>query len=718
MPKPRSKRQAIRDERKQKRHDAEEEVEESANKRSKRQRIDEDGNANNVADEYAEYTGSADMQGISGDARPEKEFFGMLSDQEQEYFRSVDEQLDVDDFPSQDERDMYLANVFAEAQGKELKLACSQSCSRLMERLILMSNTRQKKKLFDQFASHFLNLIQHRFASHCCETLFLQSAPVVSRELSGERDDEPAEGEEEDAGPLPTMEELFLLTLDELEGQLGYLLTDRFASHSLRVLLIVLSGRPLDQAATKSLVHSKKKEKISAPWKSGAGSEEKKDALRPVPSSFTAATKKIIADSTEGMDATALRLLARHPTGNPILQLLLELDIAVNSKKDTKKGETEPEEDSSERRLLWQLLPLAPASLKEEQSMANEFINSMLYDPIGSRLLETLVSHCPGKLFKVMFKHNFADRIQSLARNDVASYPAIRILNRLGKEDLAAAVEKIAPEMPKLVSLSRFNVIKALFERCNIRDAKSEVGTLLRALTSACGGDKKTLIPKLCIPEKEEDTKKSGQQSLSKNQSAIISHGCHLATTMLSIRGATSNAIQTSLVSLSPELIMGLATSSGPTMHVLTTAFATPSDNKAFHKVLVAALMKDIMGLAVSDHGSKVISAIVSVPSKSEGINLPFHMKQQIMDVLGEHEMELRDSFQGRKVWKAWQGDMWKTRPRDWIAWTKEVDTETRAAAPVWKRQQAGGKITKNNPNMVKVDEAARRKRADVETTS
>lgn len=710
MPKPRTKRQAIREERKQKRRDKDTADEEQS---AKRQRLDEAGNANDVADEYGApdiYTDGAEQGGFPGaSAPPEREFFGMLSDQEQEYFRSVDEMLDIDDFPSQEERDMYLANVFVEAQGKELKLACSQSCSRLMERLILMSNTRQKKKLFEQFASHFLALIQHRFASHCCETLFLQSAPIVTRELSGERDDAPVEGEEADSQPLPSMEELFLLTLDELEGQLGYLLTDRFASHTLRVFLIILSGRPLEQSATKSLIHSKKKEKISAPWTSNAGLDSH-SGIRAVPSSFTAASKKIIADSTDGMDATALRVLACHPTGNPVLQLLLELDISLNSKLETQKeakgeGETVVEATPAEERLLWRLLPGAPASFKEPSSPATEFINTMTYDPIGSRLLETLVTNCPGKLFKVMYKAILSDRIQSLARNDIASYPAIRILSRLGKEDLVVAVKKILPEMPKLVSLSRFNVIKALFERCNIREAHSEVTAILRALTSACGGDIKSLVPKLCIPEKDEQANKPAQQSLTKNQSALVSAGAHLVTTMLSIRGSTSNAIQSSLVSLQPEVLMNLATSSGPTAHVLMSAFSTASQNKAFHKVLVAAMMRDVMGLALSPHGSKVLSAIITIPSKSDGINLAFHLKEQIMNTLGEHEQELRDSFEGRRVWKAWSGDLWKTRSRDWISWAKEVDTQTE---PFWKKK---AQANANNPNMVKVDEEKRRRK-------
>lgn len=64
-----------------------------------------------------------------------------------------------------------------------------------------------------------------------------------------------------------------------------------------------------------------------------------------------------------------------------------------------------------------------------------------------------------------MFKYSLLDRIHSLVLNDIASYPAICILNRVSKDGLVAFVHEILPEMPKLVSLFRFNVIKTLFGR-------------------------------------------------------------------------------------------------------------------------------------------------------------------------------------------------------------------------------------------------------------
>ncbi len=315
-----SKRQLIRDEKRAKKRGRE--VAEDEERDSKRQRRTEDEEPAAAAenpdyipleDEAGDFPQNGQQGGGAGGPRFEREFFGMLEEQEQEYFRRADELLELNDFPSEEERHIFLQNVYREANGKELKLASSQSCSRLMERLILLSNTRQKKKLFDAFAGHFISLVTHRFAGHCCEKLFLQSAPVITRELQGVEEpdeEEELEGEEQKpAEPQQPMEDLFLLTLDELEEHLSYLLSDRYGSHALRAMLVILSGRPLNQLGTKSLLQSKKKEHITVEGAYGMSSEFMSQT-RAVPDSFPVAIKKIITDSIANMDATALRVLA------------------------------------------------------------------------------------------------------------------------------------------------------------------------------------------------------------------------------------------------------------------------------------------------------------------------------------------------------------------------------------------------------------------------
>ncbi|KAK4463293.1 hypothetical protein QBC42DRAFT_69276 [Cladorrhinum samala] len=645
-----------------------------------------------------------------GSSHFEREFFGMLADQEQEYFRRADELLELNDFPSDEERHIFLQNVYKEARGKELKLASSQSCSRLMERLILLSSTKQKKRIYDAFAGHFISLITHRFAGHCCEKLFLQSAPVVTRELKGEtvdedQDREEEEEEEEEENPPESlklsMEDLLLLTLDELEEHLSFLLSDRYGSHALRVLLVVLSGRPLDQAGAKSLLQGKNKEHVTVEGAAALMTNELWTQPRAVPSSFTAAIQKIIGDSIVGLDSTSLRVLAKHPTGNPTLQLLLDLELSLAPKGDKKKAKKGDEEEKdaappAAETLLDKLIPGAPASFADEKSSACEFVNSMMYDPIGSRLLETLITHCPGKIFKGLLANIFAPRIQSLLRNDIASYPAIRVLNRLSKEDLADAVKKCLPEIPSFIEKGRLNVVKTLFERCGVRNATAELSSLLQALTAACNNNWKHIVPKLCPleeepePSKDDAKEKKFQPAEVKNKSALLSHGSQVVLAMLEIPGQTSKAIQNSLLGLKPDQLMRLATSSAATANIINKALATPPQLPHFHKLLVAGLSQNIVDIALSQHGNPIACAIIACPSKGEA-NIPivpFHLKENIMGQLALREASLRETWLGRNVWRTWKGDLYGRKRFDWVRWAKETDPEDMRIAAVPKSKK------------------------------
>jgi len=764
-----SKRQLLRDEKRAKKRGRENnEDEERDAKRQRNEDGDEilEGTNEPVLDPSADFIpldDGADLEnqprgggggGFSGAF--DREFFGMLAEQEQEYFRHADELLELNDFPSAEEREIFLQNVYKEARGKELKLASSQSCSRLMERLILLSNTKQKKRLFNAFAGHFISLTTHRFAGHCCEKLFLQAAPVVTRELQGEPEPETqVEEEEEDVDEaekeaLKTpMEDLFLLTLDELEEHLSYLLSDRYGSHALRALLIVLSGRPLNQAGTKSLLQSRKKEYITVEGAT-ANSSELNSQPRTVPSSFNIAIRKIITDSTAALDPTALRVLAKHPTANPALQLLLDLELTLFvKKKDNKKkkskdadiemgGVDQPQEAPQEEEgpsLLEKLVPDAPGSFAEADSPASEFVNSMLYDPVGSRLLETLIQHCPGKVFKGLQQHIFGPRIQSLLRNDIASYPAIKVLNRLSKEDLADAVEKSIPQMQLFVDKGRFNVIKTLFERCDVRGAKDQIAALLKALTSANGNDWKHLVPRLCFlneddaaeekqPEESEekneekevdsaeaakDKKFQKQQdapavlnpvAAAKAKAAKIAHGSQVIATLISIQGQPAKAIQASLIALKPPQLLKMATASRDTSGILVKALTSPAaSNQHFHKMLVAQLRPHVYEIATSQHGQAVMEAILAAPTRGEGIAVPFHLKEGIMAQLEEYEHDLRQTWLGRNVWRNWRGDLFSHRRHDWVRWARELaDKEGDRVAAVPKarvkdeKKDEGGK--------------------------
>lgn len=608
------------------------------------------------ADNVEEY-GGVEAQGEPGQGPTERPFYGMLEDEEQEYFRRADELLELNDFPSPEERDMFLANVYREAEGKELKIANSQSCSRLMERLILLSTPDQKKKLFEKFSSNFLHLVQHRFASHCCETLFIQSARVVTEELTSDVMEGTIGGTDDDAVYV-SMENLFLYTLNELEGNMSFLLTDRFASHTLRVLLVVLSGQSLAKSSTKTLLQSKKKEKIGITnLESGELSLEK----RAVPESFSFAIDKILSDTVAGLDTTFIRLLATHPTGNPSLQLLLELELTRQ-----KKG------PASTNSIIGRILPDDISAVESESA---SFINGIIYDPLGSRLLETIVTFAPGKLFKQIYRVIFKERIGSLARNEIASFVVIKVLERLSKEDLEEAVTLIIPQIAGLIERNRTTVIKTLFERSSARRTYSSLQLLTTAVAEGYGNDPSTLVLKMTKTPPLE----SKMPQDARDPDAL--HGSLLAQGMLSINeGGAASLIQASLLSLEQSTLLRLGTTTN-TSHILQAALVPlpTSDNLAFRRKLVNIFLapnsrpvsesepesSPVMMLATSKAGSHTLDALFS------GTTGLMQLKERIATELVSNEALLRDDFIGRVVWRNWMCDLFKRKRGDWISKVK-----------------------------------------------
>jgi nucleolar protein 9 len=118
----------------------------------KRHKKSQDGLRDFAPQDGEQYYGGGLESEPRPEGMPELPYYGQLDEEEQEYFKRADELLELNQFEGPDERAMFLENVYQEADGKELKIANSQSCSRLMERLILLSTPAQLKKLFQAFS--------------------------------------------------------------------------------------------------------------------------------------------------------------------------------------------------------------------------------------------------------------------------------------------------------------------------------------------------------------------------------------------------------------------------------------------------------------------------------------------------------------------------------------------------------------------------------------
>jgi nucleolar protein 9 len=486
----------------------------------------------------------------------------------------------------------------------------------------------------------FVHLVQHRFASHCCEALFIQAAPIVTQELT--KPDPLQTPPSSDPNEVyVSMENSFLFALDQFEPYLGFLMTDRFASHVLRVLLIVLSGAPLEKES-KSALHSKKKEKVSV-----SGPEHTQELVlgkRKVPQSFLDALEKVIKDISEGLDSAYLRILATHPTGNPTLQLMLKLELSLFGKSRAK----------DEHSVIHKLLPDDPIV---EGTESASFINGLVYDPIGSRLLETIIENAPGKLFKAIYSEFFRERMGSLARNEIAGYVAAKILERLGKDDLEEATRQIVEQIPGLVERNRTSILKTLIERCAVRGV--DTSPIKAQLEQAYGGPNGFEITRILkLAEAPSEDGKSSSKHEQSHPDKV--HGSLLAQAMMAVPGPLGNLIFDSFTNLGVPLTLRVARDPSAS-RTLQAALTSPNATVIFRRKVIQQFYGKVCELALDPAGSHVIDAIW------EGTQGLAFIRERIAEELSENEASLRESLVGRAVWRNWRMDLYKRRRLEWV---------------------------------------------------
>lgn len=482
--------------------------------------------------------------------------------------------------------------------------------------------------------------------------MFLQAAPIVNPELTAPLDEGKQNPENGDV--YVSMENLFLYTLNELEGNLGYLMSDQFASHPLRILLVVLSGMSLTAVTSSSVLQSKKKEHVSITGGKPVPTEEKTEA-RMVPDSFHAALGKTMAGAVAGLDTTYLRALATHPIANPVLQLLLELEFTRSGKQSAKNSK------SLFRKLV-------PDETLDEGAESVSFINSLVYDTVGSRLLEVIIKNAPGKIFKVLYKSSFKDKIGTLAKNEVAAFVVMKVIERLNKEDLVTALDEICPQIDTLINRSRTSVIKSLIERCRIRQLNAS--SISTALEQAYGdGPSERLVKMLRVSTEPTDGMAEDRRKQLDSKDSAKTHGSLLAQCMLEAPDPLRDLICDGLLAMETTLLVTIA-KDRTASRVLQTALVCSEQTPKFRRLLIPRFYGHIENLAVDPIASHVVDSFW------EATNGLTFIRERIANELAQHESVLRASISGRAVWRNWKMDIYNTRRKEWLNDAKGQDQD------------------------------------------
>lgn len=477
-----------------------------------------------------------------------------------------------------------------------------------------------------------------------------------------------------------SMESLFLYTLKELEGNLGYLMTDQFASHPLRVLLVVLSGMPLTTANSTSLIQGKRKENVTV----SAGNAVPKGAesdTRYVPEAFHAAVDSMAAATVAGLDTTNLRALSTHPIANPVLQLLLELELTRSGKQSAKNP------NSIFRKLL-------PDDTLVEGTESASFINSLAYDTIGSRLLEVIVTHAPGKTFKALYRNYFGDKIGTLAKNEIAAFVIIKVIERLNKDDLQTAVAQICPQIKILVERSRTSIIKVLIERCRVRQLDTRA--ISEGLHGAYGEEaSETLIKMLKVSSAPADDMAEDRRKRLDAQDSSKTHGSLLAQAMLDSPGPLRDYIIDGLIATHTPILMNMA-KDRTASRVVQSALVCSAETQRFRRVFIPRFYGHMGDLAIDTVASHVVDSLWTA---SDGLTF---IRERLADELAPHESALRTSVPGRAVWRNWKMDIYKTRRKEWANEMKGQESTAKTSLELARERFAVNKTTRKKPWKIK----------------
>jgi len=229
------------------------------------------------------------------------------------YLERVETMLDSADFKEAPDQ-LFVANVLEEVKTAEFRLACDNHCSRIIEKLLKISDGVHVASLATALQPHLPKLVVHRYGSHVVEGLVQAVARLSAAQLAAGAD---AQGEEADAArtAVEQLQEVFLGMSRELVADVAAAATNTYASHVLQTCICVLAGVAPSIGTSRS---ASSKGYRSNHWKEAAG---KTGVALAVPQTYLDCLLQL-ADSVLSLDEA--RGWTEHRTACGVLSCLVK----------------------------------------------------------------------------------------------------------------------------------------------------------------------------------------------------------------------------------------------------------------------------------------------------------------------------------------------------------------------------------------------------------
>lgn len=595
-------------------------------------------------------------------------FYGLVDSSEIDYFKQAESTLNVNAFESDEDRAGFIRSILEESRGKELKLVTNQICSKLMERLVLFASDRQLKHIFHLFNGHFPALAHHKYSSHVLETLLVRSAALIEKELKNDYenddDDEEENGEEDNFVASTTMESMFIHMLGQFQAYWSEMIQHQYASHVMRIIILILSAKELPSSTKANSVLRSKKSKVARKMIEIKDNEDFNRAFQ-VPPSFKNQLKILIDIVAAKLDTQTARELAIHKVASPVLQLIIRVEGIFD--KD---------------RSIWHLIFL---SEKEEKDPKEEaFMEYLLSDSVGSHFLEAIIKNDGARMKYIerLYKLYMKDRVLKLAKRATTGVFIIQaLLLKLKPGEVEFILDELIPQLSSLISISENqnidlgkSIIDASIARRNYRrdeliqqifikfapnfnpqdpsdDTTTEMFENVLQLTGSTLGNTRD-----DWPTAEERRRSLFLEKLMEYDYSFVIcawFNCMALPIERFIQmckhGVFSHVIESTLV-------------------VLPASEGEPKPTLISRKKFLNLFSSQIFELACNSYGSHIIDKLWEFT-----IFLPMY-KDRIASELVANSHRVKESSYGRLVWKNWSMELFVRKKFDWKQLVKEQE--------------------------------------------
>ncbi|NP_001080035.1 uncharacterized protein LOC379727 [Xenopus laevis] len=540
------------------------------------------------------------------------------------YFRRVGETLQQP-FESDEEKGIFIRNVFHEVQGNELALATDMSGSLVLQKLLAVATSVQLCRVLSVLSKQWRAVCCHRSGAHVIQTALLQFPRLQKQQGAEEEEEIEEEGESE---PIRTLEDLFLSLGSELKEKFLLYNKDTHGSFIVRTLFQVLGGTVLSQNTGR---------------KAAKGPTVKSEFE--VPESFLHQLQELCGGFSEHIG-----VFATHKVASLGIQVALQV---LQRKMPAVCAQ-----------LCDQMIEfLASRNVSAESSSLLVFLK----DETSSRLLERILEVSEKKQLRRLFKAHFQGQLQALSSHPIANYTVQRLLSAVQTKKLFAELyDELSPGLEDALAKGHMGIITTLADTC--KRLKYRQKELLSQLMEAfhCAAPLSRQVA--CIPlflslltyevyynKEEEEEPTEHQDDGDRKLDNVNYHGSLIVQHLLHFEDPS--VILKSLGTLADvDLLTVVCSQAG--CHVLDALLSSSTISDKQRKKILRRLRGHCMQLACNKYGSRVLDRMWTTST--------IGVKEEIAQKLVEKLHQLQNDPIGHHIARNFALTHFVKRRKDW----------------------------------------------------